>query len=233
MKQAKPADRLREARKSAGFASAAEAARRIGVSPITYTAHENGTREYDREACLNYARRFHVSPAWLMFGADASGPAPTEENNIPLVDFTPGVADRTPRMLNEYAVLDSNMIADFTVDTLRLPSAFLDRQIYSKPTSLFAMEWKPSSRESSRGSEFRAGEILLVRSQNHGPPRGERYLVADGIFPDVFAIELHSRTDEGAFVVRAFSSTGGDKEIIKPLSEIKILGQVVATIKPL
>lgn len=62
------ADRLRKARKAAGFRSASEAARSLGVSPSTYIHHENGTRDFDEVAAALYARRYHVAMAWLMLG---------------------------------------------------------------------------------------------------------------------------------------------------------------------
>ncbi len=230
MKQTLPSDRLREARKSAGFASAAEAARRIGVSPITYTAHENGSRDYDRKACLNYAKRFHVSPAWLMFGSEAAGPDPKSTGDIPLVDFTPGATDRTAKLLPEYPVLDEGVISDYTVDSFSLPTAIVENYISANPTDLFAMEWRPNLRGSGH-SCFEVGEFLLVSCKQSRVPRGEHYLVADDIFPDIFAIELQGREENGSFIARARSATGSDKEVVKPLAEMRILGQVVGKIQ--
>lgn len=60
------ADRLRKARRNAGFRSASDAARSIGVRTPTYIHHENGTREFGEDAAKIYARRFHVSLVWLL-----------------------------------------------------------------------------------------------------------------------------------------------------------------------
>lgn len=62
------ADRLRKARRNEGFTSASVAARSLGVSPSTYIHHENGTRDFGEEAGALYARRYHVTLAWLMLG---------------------------------------------------------------------------------------------------------------------------------------------------------------------
>ncbi|MEH3109001.1 MAG: hypothetical protein PGN22_02720 [Agrobacterium cavarae] len=70
------ADRLRKARKAAGFRSASEAARSLGVSPSTYIHHENGTRDFDESAANLYSRRYHVAVAWLLLG---DGEMQTEE----------------------------------------------------------------------------------------------------------------------------------------------------------
>ena len=65
-------ERLRKARKAAGFSSASEAARDMGINISTYAHHENGTRDYGADDAAEYARRFAVTPAWLLFG-EASG----------------------------------------------------------------------------------------------------------------------------------------------------------------
>jgi hypothetical protein len=40
----------------------------------TYTAHENGGRDFGRDQCLQYADLFSVDPAWLMFGSSYGRP---------------------------------------------------------------------------------------------------------------------------------------------------------------
>lgn len=61
-------DRLKAARKAAGYDTAADAAEAMGVPYSTYSAHENGEKRLTR-AGDRYARFFHVSKAWLMDGA--------------------------------------------------------------------------------------------------------------------------------------------------------------------
>lgn len=60
--------RLRKARLAAGFASASAAARALGQKVPTYIHHENGTRDFDADAALMYARRFGVKSEWLLYG---------------------------------------------------------------------------------------------------------------------------------------------------------------------
>jgi phage repressor protein C with HTH and peptisase S24 domain len=62
------ADRLRHARKDAGFKSTSAAAERLGVKGSTYRAHENGQNDYDSEHAELYGRVFGVSPEYLLFG---------------------------------------------------------------------------------------------------------------------------------------------------------------------
>lgn len=85
--------RLKIARKGAGFKTARAAAESLGVPYPTYSQHENGTRGITREADL-YARRFKVSLDWLLRGR---GVAPTgegipDEGGIPPVRSKPNAS---------------------------------------------------------------------------------------------------------------------------------------------
>jgi transcriptional regulator with XRE-family HTH domain len=68
-------ERLKEARRLAGFDKATEAARRFGWNPHTYKAHENGARGLRPDAAERYARRFRVAPAWLLGLTNEGGPS--------------------------------------------------------------------------------------------------------------------------------------------------------------
>lgn len=63
-------ERLQIARKRAGFETASEAARALGVSTQTYAAHENGSRSFKEDSAKKYARRFAVDVMWLIFGTE-------------------------------------------------------------------------------------------------------------------------------------------------------------------
>jgi len=60
-------ERLKKARKEAGFASATDAALALGVKYPTYASHENGLRGVVRSLDL-YSRRYKVSLDWLLTG---------------------------------------------------------------------------------------------------------------------------------------------------------------------
>lgn len=62
-----PHERLQLARLRAGYDSASDAARAMGVSVPTYSHHENATRGFTRQA-ERYARFFRVSLDWLLTG---------------------------------------------------------------------------------------------------------------------------------------------------------------------
>lgn len=61
-------DRLRQARLSAGFSSAAAAARHFGWPGSTYGGHENGQRGIKQPDVAKYAEAFDVTPEWLFSG---------------------------------------------------------------------------------------------------------------------------------------------------------------------
>jgi len=78
------ADRLRSARRDAGFKTATAAAEALGINLSTYTQHENGTRAYEDDAAISYARKFKTTPEWLLFGR---GARTVLEPYVPLVGF--------------------------------------------------------------------------------------------------------------------------------------------------
>lgn len=64
------AERLRQARERAGYRSAANAARALGVSYPTYVAHENpnAPTSFRADSAERYARKFKVNLEWLLTG---------------------------------------------------------------------------------------------------------------------------------------------------------------------
>lgn len=90
------ADRLKKARKDAGFRSAAEAANSLNVAYPTYAGHENGSRGVTTEALELYARRFKVTADWLLKGkeqqvraAENDGEPVTPKAPTPNASFPP------------------------------------------------------------------------------------------------------------------------------------------------
>lgn len=77
----KIAERLRVARREAGFAYPGDAADSMGIPRPTYYAHENGQKGLARGAA-RYAERFRVSLDWLLRGR---GDMTTGITSIPLM----------------------------------------------------------------------------------------------------------------------------------------------------
>ena len=61
-------NRLKAARKAAGFLSAIDAAAALDINYRTYIGHENGNRGISRNALELYAKRFGVTTDWLLSG---------------------------------------------------------------------------------------------------------------------------------------------------------------------
>ena len=65
-------ERLREARKAAGYRSADAAAAAMGMAKATYGAHERaetpGGRDYGPDEAKRYSRKFKVEDIWLLTG---------------------------------------------------------------------------------------------------------------------------------------------------------------------
>jgi transcriptional regulator with XRE-family HTH domain len=85
--------RLREARLSRGYRSAAEAARQFQWNITSYQQAENGTRPPTRDKITEYARNFRVSVSWLL-----TGNGTPEEIEIRTVPFL-GYIDQTSGFL--------------------------------------------------------------------------------------------------------------------------------------
>lgn len=86
-----PCARLQDARRYAGYSSAASFARAIGVSPVTYRAHESGQNDLSGDHAATYARHLGVCPAWLLFGDPYPREGPSEAGPTPI-----GVVWATP-----------------------------------------------------------------------------------------------------------------------------------------
>jgi phage repressor protein C with HTH and peptisase S24 domain len=93
MKISGQAARLREARRAAGFETAADAVQRFGWKQSTYLAHENGQNGLRPETARIYAKAFRASAAWLLTGEGRRVPGiiipQTEEEPVP----NPGVVE--------------------------------------------------------------------------------------------------------------------------------------------
>src|SRR5690606_32355094 len=61
-------ERLAEARRQAGYASAREAADALGIAYPTYAGHENGSSGFRADKGEIYAKKFKVRFEWLMRG---------------------------------------------------------------------------------------------------------------------------------------------------------------------
>lgn len=83
--------RLKEARLRAGYPSAAQAAQAFGWPESTYRTHEKGTRTIGLDDADRYARRYKVSPVYLLHGVGEP-----ETSLIPLMGYIGAGAEIDP-----------------------------------------------------------------------------------------------------------------------------------------
>lgn len=85
-------DRLKQARIRAGYKSAPQAARKLGVKPSTYASHENGQTSPPPNAVKRYARAFKASAAWILTGEGSI----EAKNVVPLMGYIGAGGDIDP-----------------------------------------------------------------------------------------------------------------------------------------
>lgn len=132
-------DRLKQARKSAGYRSAQAAADALGIAYPTYAGHENGARAFDIDAARHYAQRFKVDLEWLLTGKGD----PKEKRVAASGTIDPEVLKIVIRHLaTEYDGIinaDPMMLADIILD-LCVYAQQMKRTDLAKPESALAMK---------------------------------------------------------------------------------------------
>lgn len=92
------AARLKAARETAGFLTAAAAIQKHGWKQSTYLAHENGQNGLSTDAAIAYGSAFGVEPGWLLTGVGRGdgtgmvvrhpdGPRPPRPQAVPTSDL--------------------------------------------------------------------------------------------------------------------------------------------------
>lgn len=108
-------ERLKWARKSAGYKSAKAAAARVGSGYDTYAQHENGTRGFPASKGTVYARAFGVDFNWLMTGRGNPRQKPASINIIGKV-----AAGAEGHFEDDYAMGAGDPITPFPLEAIAL-----------------------------------------------------------------------------------------------------------------
>lgn len=74
------AQRLKEARARAGYSTAADAARVLGLKPATVRAHESGQNGLSAAMAATYAQAYNVKVEWLLYGRGEPAPATAQSD---------------------------------------------------------------------------------------------------------------------------------------------------------
>lgn len=91
-------DRLRAARKAAGYGTAKEAAEAFGWNKNTVTSNENGNRTFSRESAQRYAAAYRVDLGWLLTGkGDMKQSASDDPQSAEVINIWSRIKDRDER----------------------------------------------------------------------------------------------------------------------------------------
>jgi hypothetical protein len=128
-------ERLRWARRKAGYKSASAAARALEMEVGTYNAHERagqpGARMYEMDEAEKYGRKFSVKPLWLMTGKGESEwpqpPNPIDEG-------------RLRRAMKIALEVEGSLIADLLVDYV--VKAAKDEASFEGPEGEASFAWR-------------------------------------------------------------------------------------------
>ncbi|THK33989.1 S24 family peptidase [Ensifer sp. MPMI2T] len=225
MSKETPASRLREARMKANFASASAAARRIGAKVATYTAHENGGRDFGREEALFYAKHFKVDPAWLMFGTQpasaANGPEHPEGAVIRELSLHPGEYEAK---FDAHGEIDPSSAVDHWV----MPENFLAGRLRVRASDAWVMDYQGDamynpSDPSSPGSIF-PGDRAIVDTADRRPTPPGPFVIHDGTGILIKMLEVVPMTDPVKVRVTCRNPLYAAYEL--PMKELRIIGRV-------
>lgn len=242
MSQSTLSTRLRAAREKAGFKSASEAARKIGVNPVTYTAHENGGREYDRKAALYYAERFSVRPDWLMFGTNEDGTEVAYE-----IELKPYYSAKSQRpdspMVREYDVrAGAENGSSLKFDDERsvkarwgIPEEFLKERLGLDPEHVWIIEMLGDSMydPSNPGicGSLRPGDKLFINTADRRPTPPGSFAVWDGTGVAIRMVEAVYRSEPAKLRMTCRNPNYSPYEALA--EETTIIGRVVGRLATL
>lgn len=233
-------DRLKQAREAAGFSSGRQAAKALSVAPATYTSHENGERGIPKDRLEQYARRFKVTPEWLMFGTmprDPNDPnlysnaeytpLPSATEDAPYLQrVEPGEDGPTGNVLVPVFDLHASAGYGAVVDqeaevySLAFPPAYLKRLTSSSPGNLAIISVKGESMEPTLLDD----DIVLLDASKTN-------LSYDGLFVLRFNDALHVKRIGRSYRKGHITIISDNKDLYPqieaPVDEIEAVGKVL------
>jgi phage repressor protein C with HTH and peptisase S24 domain len=214
-----PFERLRKAREEAGFSSAANAAKRLGVPYQTYVAHENGNRAFKSDLARKYASAFRVEPEWLLFGGQRSEDVPEVVHAGEGVESDEGlVAVYDVSASAGYGMLaESEELAAYS---LAFPPNYLKKLTRSNPKNLSIISVKGDSMEPTLHDD----DIVMLDFS-------KRDLNFDGLFVLRFGETLHVKRVARSSKREHVKIISDNREVYPPevmhLSDVEVVGKVI------
>lgn len=249
-------DRLRQARKAAGFTSAESAAKALGMSASTYRSHENGQNNFGPEEAIPYGRKFKVSPSYLLTGetqisgADddnirISVPGYMEHDSFPpesrsYADFSDGSSGEKIPEIDLVAGMGGGGLATTTVSErngIAIASEMVRAQWELPPWVLQKMNVRAMNvacfpcQGDSMAPTISDGDVVFIDTRHRVPSPPGIYALADefgGVV--VKRVEVVSNPRDEQIKVRVSSDNPlyRDKEL--GLDEIAIIGRYICRV---
>ncbi len=171
-------ERLAKARKSAGFDTAVDAAKALGVKYPTYAGHENGASGFRADTGGLYARRFKVRFEWLMRGlgpmVDDTDALPV--TTVPLVSWVSAgrLADASSQLpVEDVPLLAFSDLGPGDYFALRVQGDSMDR--YSPDGSVIVVDRDQRSLQAGKPYVFAVRGEATYKLWRPKPPRLEPY----------------------------------------------------------
>lgn len=215
-----PFERLKRARQDAGYATASAAARAMDIKVVTYTAHENGGRDFGRLEAITYAKFFNVDPAWLMFGDDARGP----DGGVPAAPSPPATteaAERTEAVTREPAGNGWEEITAFFSDRLVVDSSNM-RLLEVRGDSMY------DPLHPNVPGSLHPGDHVLYDVSDMAPTPPGAFVVDDGVGLSIKIIEAIPQTSPQRVRIGTRNVRYATYECLA--TEARIVGRVKAKI---
>jgi transcriptional regulator with XRE-family HTH domain len=188
--------RLRAARERLKI-SASDAARSMDVTVSTYIHHENGTRTYGEADARKYARRYKVTPEYLMFGTVApnSGKGLVREIDVRAGAGGGGFGEVVATTPSHGITVSEDAVKD----VWRIPDSYLRGNLRMEASSTFIVEvsgdsgYDPSNAHAP--GSILPGDRVIVNTQDRRPSPPGPFLIYDGVGLVVKLVEVLQGTE--------------------------------------
>lgn len=238
-------ERLRTARIAAGFRSARAAAQALDVAVSTYGAHEKaeqpGARDYGPDEARRYARRFRVTPEFLLTGLgelnaerghlDSSDvdarpldQADRPKAGIPEIDIRAGMGGGG--FAESEVRFDGNHSDPVKPETWQFPTAFVREELRAPVNRLIIIE----TQGDSMSPTIEPGERLVIDTAHTRPSPDGIYALRDQ-FDAVVVKRLQILRGEDRGRVRVISDNAAHSAETVGLGDIAIVGRVICGLK--
>lgn len=215
-------ERLKIARRDAGYTKKSDAARALGVSYPTYAGHENGTRAYDWETAKKYAKKFNVSAEWLL---DGRPEAPKTSSDVLGISPENAIDTSVFKVVPEYnvhvsagggaAVGDEEVVAQWPFNP-----EYLNKFLGLTRAQLALVEVRGDSMEPT----LNPGDRVLVNMSDKQISQSGIFVLFDGDGTVVKRVDKRIGDDE---TVTLISDNTIHERYDVPLDQVNVVGRVV------